>query len=188
MCRDEKWTDRKREDVRKIEAEWEGAERWGVVLAQWSLSASECQQWKLVIWCDHTYLCCPQTTNWDRHAVCLGFIYSKQFKFFSSLNEALYQRQYHTWGLILEQWWNEGQWINPLWNRPNHKSKRLLWVSIFVVTVLLLSKIAWQLPNHVISLCHKSFFRASIDALVWWINRTDQALIRQMRARSSCAV
>lgn len=65
------WTE-KRENVRKIEPEWEGTERWGVVLVLWSLSASECQEWKLVIWCDHTYLTTHNRTGTGTLSVCLG--------------------------------------------------------------------------------------------------------------------
>lgn len=54
VCRDEIWPDRKCENVRKTEPEWECAERWGVALTPWSLSASECQEQNLVIWWDHT--------------------------------------------------------------------------------------------------------------------------------------
>lgn len=73
----------------------------------------------------------------------------------------LSDRLYHTQDLILEWWWNEGQWINPLWNTTNHKSKCTCFgVSTFQVTMLLLlSKIAWRIPDHVISLCDISFFR-----------------------------
>jgi len=40
VCRDEKWTDRKRKNVRKIDPECEGTERRGVVLVLRRLSVS----------------------------------------------------------------------------------------------------------------------------------------------------
>lgn len=72
VCHHEKWTNRKRENVRKIEPEWEGTGRWGVVLAPMSLRASQCQEWELVIWCDHKYLTTNNKLRKTHCISCLG--------------------------------------------------------------------------------------------------------------------